>query len=76
MKTLIITGGTGGLGETVVARLQRDYECVLLRHHDVDLNDAAAVRAALAKLDEPYGLVHLAGGYAGGSVSGTTELEN
>jgi NAD(P)-dependent dehydrogenase (short-subunit alcohol dehydrogenase family) len=73
MKKLIITGGTGGLGETVVARLLRDYECILLRHRDVDLHDAASVRAALAKIDEPYGLVHMAGGYAGGSVSETDD---
>jgi len=73
MKKLIITGGTGGLGETVVERLQRDYECILLRHRDVDLNDAASVRDALAKIDEPYGLVHMAGGYAGGSVSETDD---
>jgi NAD(P)-dependent dehydrogenase (short-subunit alcohol dehydrogenase family) len=73
MKTLIITGGTGGLGETVVARLQRHYECILLRHRDVDLNDAASVRDALAKIDEPYGLVHMAGGYAGGSISETDD---
>lgn len=73
MKKLIITGGTGGLGETVVARLQREYECILLRHRDVDLHDAASVRAALAKIDEPYGLVHMAGGYAGGSVSETDD---
>jgi NAD(P)-dependent dehydrogenase (short-subunit alcohol dehydrogenase family) len=71
MKTLIVTGGTGGLGETVVARLERDYRCVLLRHKDVDLSDALSVRAAVAQIDEPYGLVHLAGGYAGGSVSET-----
>jgi NAD(P)-dependent dehydrogenase (short-subunit alcohol dehydrogenase family) len=25
MKTLLITGGTGGLGHAVVARLARDY---------------------------------------------------
>jgi len=73
MKTLIITGGSGGLGTTVVARLARDYHCVLLRHDDVHLDDAASVRAAMAKVDEPYGLVHLAGGYAGGSVSETSD---
>lgn len=71
MKTLIVTGGTGGLGAAVVARLERDYRCALLRHEEVDVTDAASVRAALAKIDEPYGLVHLAGGYAGGSVSET-----
>jgi NAD(P)-dependent dehydrogenase (short-subunit alcohol dehydrogenase family) len=73
MKTLIITGGTGGLGTTVVARLERDYRCVLLRHEQTDLNDAASVRAALAQIDEPYGLVHMAGGYEGGSVSETDD---
>ena len=73
MKTLIITGGTGGLGTTVVARLERDYRCVLLRHEQTDLNDAASVRAALAQIDEPYGLVHMAGGYAGGKVSETDD---
>src|SRR5213075_519640 len=73
MKTLIITGGTGGLGTTVVARLERDYRCVLLRHEQTDLNDAVSVRAALAQIDEPYGLVHMAGGYEGGSVSETDD---
>jgi len=73
MKTLIITGGTGGLGTTVVARLERDYRCILLRHEEVDLNDVAGVRNAIAKVDEPYGLVHLAGGWAGGSVSDTSD---
>jgi NAD(P)-dependent dehydrogenase (short-subunit alcohol dehydrogenase family) len=85
MKTLIITGGTGGLGETVVARLARDYRCVVLYHSappkpapnveglKADLNDEASVRAAFLQVDEPYGLVHLAGGYAGGSVAETTD---
>ena len=73
MQTLIITGGTGGLGEVVVERLARDYRCALLRHQDTDLADASSVRDALARVDEPYGLVHLAGGYAGGSVSETDD---
>jgi len=73
MQTLIITGGTGGLGEVVVEHLARDYRCVLLRHQDTDLEDAASVREAVARVDEPYGLVHLAGGYAGGKVSETDD---
>src|SRR6185369_8711334 len=73
MKTLIVTGGSGGLGTTVVARLERDYRCVLLRHQQTDLADPASVRAALAEVDEPYGLVHLAGGYAEGSVGETDD---
>src|SRR5262245_45746504 len=71
MKTLIVTGGTGGLGTTVVERLSRDYQCVLLRHSEVDLTDEQSVRAALAS-HTPYGLVHMAGGYAGGRVSETS----
>jgi NAD(P)-dependent dehydrogenase (short-subunit alcohol dehydrogenase family) len=32
MRTLIITGGTGGLGTEVVARLAREYRCIALYH--------------------------------------------
>lgn len=83
MKTLIVTGGTGGLGSTVVARLSRDYHCVLLHRGEApnadsfqaDLTDEASVRAAISSAVErfgaPYGLVHLAGAYAGGKVSET-----
>ena len=72
MKTLIVTGGTGGLGTTVVQRLSRDYQCVLLRHSQVDLMSERSIRDALAAIDAPYGLVHMAGGYAGGAVSETS----
>ena len=72
MKTLIITGGTGGLGTFVVERLARTYNCVLLKHREVDLTNDASVRNALAKIDAPYGLVHMAGGWLGGKVSETT----
>lgn len=73
MKTLIITGGTGGLGTFIVERLRRDYECVLLNRPEVDLTDATSVRAALANVSTPYGLVHMAGGWAGGAVSETPD---
>jgi len=66
MKTLIITGGTGGLGSVVVERLRAEYNCVLLTHAEVDLEDEASVRAAVGRVEAPYGLVHLAGGWAGG----------
>jgi NAD(P)-dependent dehydrogenase (short-subunit alcohol dehydrogenase family) len=83
MKTLIVTGGTGGLGPAVVDRLSHTYQCVLLARHataanvlQADLNDEASVRTALsravAQFGAPYGLVHMAGGYAGGSVSQTS----
>ena len=82
MKTLIVTGGTGGLGTAVVARLSADYRCVLLARRaapnviQADLSDEASVRAAVTRAVEqfgaPYGLVHMAGGYADGTVSQST----
>ncbi|HEV2720345.1 MAG TPA: SDR family NAD(P)-dependent oxidoreductase [Thermoanaerobaculia bacterium] len=70
MKTLIITGGTGGLGTTVVERLSRDYDCTLLHREDFATDEA--LRAAITKAGTPYGLVHMAGGYASGTVSETS----
>lgn len=83
MKTLIVTGGTGGLGTFVVERLSRDYRCVLLTREaspgdaiQADLSDEASVRAAVAeavmRFGAPYGLVHMAGGFAAGAVSQTS----
>lgn len=70
MKTLIVTGGTGGLGTVVVERLARDYRCLLLERSDFESDET--MRAALARVDgEPYGLVHMAGGYTDGHVSDT-----
>ncbi|HWW61813.1 MAG TPA: SDR family NAD(P)-dependent oxidoreductase [Thermoanaerobaculia bacterium] len=75
MKTLLVTGGTGGLGTFVVERLSRDYRCVLLTHRDADLADGAATRAAITRLvDGPlYGVVHLAGGFEAGKVADTSD---
>lgn len=76
VKPLIVTGGTGGLGSVVVERLARDYECVLLSRPEVDLMSESSVRDGVARAVEqhgaPYGLVHLAGGYAGGSLAETS----
>ena len=67
MKTLLVTGGTGGLGTFLVERLSRDYRCVLLTREDV-----ADPQKAIEKAGSFYGLVHLAGGFALGAVSETT----
>jgi NAD(P)-dependent dehydrogenase (short-subunit alcohol dehydrogenase family) len=72
MRTLAITGGTGGLGTEVVRHLSRDYHCLVLGHADVDLTDESSVRAAFAKVGPIYGLVHLVGGWSGGSVRETS----
>lgn len=92
-RMLLITGGTGGLGPTVVERLARDYQCVVLFNSQdafdalrkgvpgaegvqTDLSNEESVRAAIAEACKrwraPYGLVHLAGGFAAGKVSGTS----
>src|SRR2546430_1473318 len=74
MEKLLITGGAWAFGRVVAARLERDYRCVLLYHATVpagregvraDVGDEASVRAAMAQVGPFYGLVHLAGGYAG-----------
>jgi NAD(P)-dependent dehydrogenase (short-subunit alcohol dehydrogenase family) len=72
MRTLVITGGTGGLGTDVVRRLSRDYNCVVLGHAQVDLTSEESVQKAFEDIGEIYGLVHLVGGWAGGSVRKTS----
>ncbi|MEO8217379.1 MAG: SDR family NAD(P)-dependent oxidoreductase [Acidobacteriota bacterium] len=87
MKTIIVTGGTGGLGGTVVELLARLYRCVLLYNStapsgdnveglQADLFKEDSVRAAVQRsaslFGAPYALVHLAGGYAHGMVTGTS----
>lgn len=72
MRTLVITGGTGGLGTEVVRRLSRDYRCLVLGHEEVDLTDETSLRNAFEKCGEIYGLVHLVGGWAGGTVRDTS----
>lgn len=73
MQRIVITGGTGSLGRIVVPRLARDYDCVVLSHRDADLRDARSVVAAFERIGEIYALVHLAGGFAAGSVAETSE---
>lgn len=66
MKTLLITGGTGGLGTFVVDRLSRDYRCILLTREDV-----ADPAPAIDRVGSFYGVVHLVGGFAAGTVNET-----
>ena len=85
MRTLLITGATGGLGAEVVRQLRDEYDVVALyrspeglaelKVHGVqaDLRDSASVRTAVRSLGTPYGLVHLAGGFAPGSLADTSD---
>lgn len=83
MQTLILTGATGDLGTEVVRHLSGAYDCVALhrgrapegiRGVRADLGDPAAVREAVRAVGAaPYGLVHLAGGWTGGTLAETTD---
>ncbi|MDP9190136.1 MAG: SDR family oxidoreductase [Acidobacteriota bacterium] len=72
MRTLAITGGTGGLGTEVVRRLSRDYHCAVLGRAQVDLTREDSVRKAFDDIGEIYGLVHLVGGWSGGTLRETS----
>jgi 3-oxoacyl-[acyl-carrier protein] reductase len=73
VKTIVITGGTGGLGQAVVRRLATDYQCLVpyrTRQSFESLEGVTNV-TGLASLDELGGidlhaLVHLAGAFATG----------
>lgn len=85
MRPLLITGATGGLGTEVVRRLRDEYDIVALYRSEAafaalnvrgvraDLADPASVRAAVQSIGTPYGLVHLAGGFAPGSIAETSD---
>lgn len=82
MKTVLVTGGTGGLGTAVVKRLASEYRCVVLYHGQesfdalreivavdgvaADVSNEADVTRAIASTGELYALVHLVGGFAMG----------
>lgn len=91
MRTLLITGATGGLGTEVLPYLTGAFDCValyrsessfaalresaggVLRGVPADLGDPVSVREAIRSIGTPYGLVHLAGGYAPGSLAETSD---
>jgi NAD(P)-dependent dehydrogenase (short-subunit alcohol dehydrogenase family) len=85
MRSLLITGATGGLGAEVVKQLRDEYDVIALyrspagfaelnvRGVQADLDDSASVRAAVRSIDRPYGLVHLAGGFTPGSLAETSD---
>lgn len=85
MRTLLITGATGGLGAEVVRQLRGEYDVVALyrspdglaelnvRGVQADLADSSSVRDAMQSIGSFYGLVHLAGGFAMGKLTDTSD---
>lgn len=75
MKTVLITGGTGGLGHAVVARLSREYRCIVSYRSAESWKRLRAVGAdaegiegfeGLPTFAPLHALVHLAGGFETG----------
>jgi NAD(P)-dependent dehydrogenase (short-subunit alcohol dehydrogenase family) len=77
MRSIVVTGASGGLGTEVVRHLSSTYRCVALTRSLADLTDSASVRRALSRIvaehGPPYALVHLAGGFAAGSLLDTND---
>jgi len=63
MRSIVVTGTTGGLGPTVVKRLESEYRCIAITHAQADLAKEAEVQRALNEVGEVYGVVHLVGGF-------------
>lgn len=76
MKTVLLTGATGGLGYAVVERLLRDYRAVALYHSESSwqrLRQTIPAVEGIASFEQVaargpfHAFVHLAGGFGAGS---------
>ncbi len=76
MKTVLLTGATGGLGHAVVERLSHDYRVVVLYRSEpswqrlreaVPAAEGIASLGQLASFSPFHAFVNLAGGFAAGS---------
>jgi NAD(P)-dependent dehydrogenase (short-subunit alcohol dehydrogenase family) len=68
VKSILITGATGGLGSEVLARLERDYRCIPLVRSESSRNELRNAIVSVDELREPvYALVLLAGAFTMGS---------
>lgn len=76
METILITGGTGGLGHAVVERLSRDYRCIVSYrsaeawqqlHERVPTAEGVESLDRIVRFAPLHALVHLAGGFESGA---------
>ena len=75
--SVVVAGARGSLGPAVVERLQRDgHDVVAIDKEDVDLLDEAGTTAWARSLDGVTGVVHLVGGWRGGTPLSEAPLED
>jgi NAD(P)-dependent dehydrogenase (short-subunit alcohol dehydrogenase family) len=72
MQRVAITGAKGGLGTAVVERLSLAYDCIVLDRSHIDVTSEESVQRAFEQIGEHYALVHLVGGWTGGTTAETT----
>jgi NAD(P)-dependent dehydrogenase (short-subunit alcohol dehydrogenase family) len=66
--SIVVAGARGSLGPFVVDRLHDDgHDVVAVDKEDIDVLDEAATRDWAASLDGVTGVVHLVGGWKGGT---------
>lgn len=75
--SIVVAGAHGSLGPSVIERLERDgHEVVAVDRGDIDLLDEAATQEWAASLDGVTGVVHLVGGWKGGTPLPEASLED
>lgn len=76
-RNILITGASGGLGSAVVAAFEQLGDRVTpVSHPEYDLTHADDAARAVAAAGEPlHALIHLAGGFAGGTTVAETPDE-